>query len=418
MFFIFVLIVQLALLVKCPLYIIKQVSEPIFLSLSCPNQTEPDYELSNGQFEITIVVYEIAVIIGRYIEALIIHIHIYRFFFGNSSENTVLELMEILKWSVHKSRVKTAFLILLLVYIAMHCLTIPLFGLAIEIIKGRKLHQSCEKYTYDYNVLIWICEVAHYLNDASIHSLLVFATIAVKEIWTTSECGADDNHQSPGLANSGYVHYNPNSYQEIHVHNEPDHGDQSEPDDSTTPKLITEYIEDRNIIAKDLCTRINDYNKKGEKARHVLETFKTWFVIPWIVYFIASSLNVNDILKAFRAGDGSHSKGHYDLTDINFIVYNFNRIMLLTLAFLCSKKMNSYHHTYLMKSQHQQVNQYKAHEHNKIALAYIYKIKKEKHFDFVPRLLGTSIAIPIDNPVYVITLLLGLFFTVVRHLSM
>lgn len=43
-------------------------------------------------------------------------------------------------------------------------------------------------------------------------------------------------------------------------------------------------------------------------------------------------------------------------------------------------------------------------------------IEKEERYDFLPRILGTSITISIGSPLYVIILLAGLFLSVVESL--
>ena len=96
------------------------------------------------------------------------------------------------------------------------------------------------------------------------------------------------------------------------------------------------------------------------------------------------------------------------------MVYNFDQIFLLTISFLCSKKINAHHRNYFLKSRHKQRERFKT--ASRMAMASMNKIEKEEHFDFVPRIWGTSIKVPVESSLYIVTLLLGIFFTVCEAL--
>ena len=102
------------------------------------------------------------------------------------------------------------------------------------------------------------------------------------------------------------------------------------------PETYADYLQDRDETSKDHIERTNNYANIGSQVECILEIFQMWFPIPWLLYFISSSLDVDHILRAWK--DGSNGEGNYDFSEISYMVYNFNQLSLLTIAFLCSKK--------------------------------------------------------------------------------
>ena len=139
---------------------------------------------------------------------------------------------------------------------------------------------------------------------------------------------------------------------------------------------------------------------------------QTWFVIPWIGFLIASSLETDNLLKGWK--NGPSSSGQYDFSEVVYMVYHFYQVFLLALPYLCMQKMNALHHKYLNQSRRKQLAKFKT--ASRMAHACMNRIEKEGHYDFVPRIWGTSIKIHMENPLYVVFLLVGVFFTIVKAL--
>ena len=72
--------------------------------------------------------------------------------------------------------------------------------------------------------------------------------------------------------------------------------------------------------------------------------------------------------------------------------------------------MNSHHDLYYELLRKKQLSAYKS--SSRRAFARIMYIEKNKKYDFVPRVAFTDIKIRMENPLYVILLLLGIFFTI------
>ncbi len=97
------------------------------------------------------------------------------------------------------------------------------------------------------------------------------------------------------------------------------------------------------------------------------------------------------------------------------MIYNFSQLFMLTLPFLLSYQMNAYHYNYISRSRQQQLAKHKT--ASRMALASINKIEKENHYDFVPQIWCTGIEVPVENPLYILFLLIRIFFTVVETLN-
>ena len=366
----FATIVQAALLLKCPLHVIRQLSPRVFLPQAC-HFNESDNNLGQ-QYLFTMVVYS-SLFIGRWLETLIIHIHIYKFFFGQLTIKPE-KFKQLFNDGLKRNYGIRALLIVLTVYMLIHSGSIPFLGVTLEIKSGQEI--NCEGYLYEYHVVYWLLDIIRYLHDVAIRLLMILAMIAVRELWSIKE-----------LTDSERI-------------------------ESTETYTIDEYLCDRNETNEDHEMQTKVYAEIGGQVERILEIFQTWFPVPWLLYFIGTSLDTDHILKAWK--DGSNEEGHYDFSEILYMVYNFNQLSLLTIAFLCSKRMNTYHRKYLGIFRHNQLNKFKT--ASRMAMASMNKIEKDEHFDFVPRVWGTSIKVPVESSLYIVTMLLGVFFTVCEAL--
>ena len=374
LFCVLVIIVQAVLLAKCALFIIRQLSPHVFLKQACPERNDSGDTIGQ-QYIFTMVVYD-SLFIGRWIEAFIIHLHIYKFFFSQSTIEPN-DFFQLCKEGLTKTKAIKGLFVVLTFYMLVHSLSIPLLGIALEITHGNKLKLTCESYIYEYHTIYWILDIVRYVHDVAIRLMMVLATMAIGMVWSREDVAGEEDEA-----------------------------------DAKEPETYVEYLQDRDVTSKDHEIRTKDYAERGSKVERILEIFQTWFIIPWVLHITGSFLETEQILRSWK--DGSTGEAHYDFSEITFMVYNFNQLFLLTLTFLCSKRMNTYHYNYFTNSRFQQQTKYQT--ASRMALASMNRIEKENHFDFVPRIWGTSIKIPVESSLYVVTLLVTAFFTVVEAL--
>ena len=382
LFYTLAAIVQVALMLKCGLFVLRQISPHILLPETCQEANNSNLSTSADQQYLFIMVVYSSLFIGRWLETLIIHIHIYKFFFRQSTI-TPDKFIQFCNEGLKRSCITTMLhvLVLLIIYMFIHSECIPILGMMLEFQHGQDI--NCKDYVYEHHVVYWILDIIRYLNDVAIRILMVLATIVIGELWRAKS----KNDNTPELEDT-------------------DDAAEKEPDN------YLDYLQDRDETNKDHETRTKKYAEIGSQVERILEIFQTWFPIPWLLYFTGTSLDTDHILKAWK--DGSSGEGHYDFSEISYMVYNFNQLSLLTIAFLCSKRMNTYHRNYFVQSRHEQLKKFKT--ASRMAMANMNKIEKDEHFDFVPRVWGTSIKVPVESSLYIVTMLVGIFFTVCEAL--
>ena len=100
---------------------------------------------------------------------------------------------------------------------------------------------------------------------------------------------------------------------------------------------------------------------------------------------------------------------------IYYLLYNLNQFVTLLIPYLCAKKINTYHHKYYKTMRMQQLMKFKD-KPSCLSFANQLLVEKEERYDFLPRILGTSITISIGSPLYVVILLAGIFLSVAESL--
>ncbi len=249
LFYVITTPIQVMLLIKCPLFILRQVSSHALLIQICPgmNMSNISDEMTTGRdYHFTVIVYT-CMLIGRWLEALVLHIHLYKYLFRPSSL-PINELIQLFRKTLKQHSAMT--LVFLILPMLLQIVLTPSLGMISEIKHGRQT--SCE--VYDFNLVYWNFDFILELHNMLIRFLLYLTAIAIKDIWTkeSTKC-------------NGKVI-------------------QSEPND------CYDYLEDREVANRDFLTLREDYYRRGNQVQPLLNIFKTWFIIPWILYFVESSL--------------------------------------------------------------------------------------------------------------------------------
>lgn len=344
--------------------------------------------------------------LGRLVESLILQFHIYKFFFKRSFSDIRKFKDLCIKGLTREKRIT---FVILSIYMLAHCLSIPALGIALEIRTGTG--SNCKPYVYEYHTVYWILDIFRYIYDVAVRLFMVLATLAVGSIWSEDK---EESMLTEGTTQSDHdppPEEPPEREDAVEEPSDPP-GTQSDPPPPEEPKTYSDYLKDRQIVSLDHTERWEDYTQRGNRAKCILEVFQVWFILPWLLYFISSSLNTDYILRSWK--EDMSSDGHFEFSKMVYMVYSFNQLFLLSLPYVCSRTMNAYHHDYIFNSRKQQMESQKT--ASRMALAYLNKIEQEEHFNFVPHLGGTSIQILVGNPLYTIFLLVGFLFTVVETL--
>lgn len=337
-------------------------------------------------------------------EALMLHFHIWKFFFCHSTHAEISKLKELVKEAL-KKKTKTDILFYMVLLMLVSSLSVPLLGMSLEIKHGHEA--NCKDYIYEHHTVYWILDIFRYLHDVTIRVLMFLATVAVGEIWFI-KVGEYAQTAADSTNCRNYATFT--SPQDAHVLAP---GDGTNSQAEAEPRCFDDYLEDRKTVIEDYKERTKDYFYKGQKVERILKIFQTWFLIPWLLFYVGSSLDADHILKSWK--DGPTDDGYYEFSELTYLVYNLNQLILLIFSLLCSVKMNSHHCNYISQLKSEQFKKFKT--ASRIALMNMNKIEKEDKYDFTPRILCTNIKVQIDSSLYVLLFLVGIFFTIIETLA-
>lgn len=166
---------------------------------------------------------------------------------------------------------------------------------------------------------------------------------------------------------------------------------------------------DWKVVSSDFREHYEEYSSIGKQVKVINELFQTWFIIPWVFYFIVSSLNTSSVLRPW--GEDSPPSP----SKIPYLLYNIYHFFTLFIPYLCTKKINTYHQKYYKQSKNQQLIRFED-SASRLSFANKLLLEKEERYDFLPRIIGTKITIKIGSPLYVIFLLAGIFFSITQSL--
>lgn len=155
------------------------------------------------------------------------------------------------------------------------------------------------------------------------------------------------------------------------------------------------------------------YEERGKQVQALTNIFKVWFLFPWIAYILVSSLQTYNLVKPWTHSGVERST--WEWPTVYLLVYNFHQLFAILIPYLCGQRINSYHQKFYRRMREDQLHKFSAHA-SRFAYARTQLIEKDTEFDFIPRVLGTSIEVRMDSPLYVIILLLGLLFTMIDTL--
>lgn len=178
---------------------------------------------------------------------------------------------------------------------------------------------------------------------------------------------------------------------------------------STDSPALCKIIQDWNEVSMDYRDRVKKYVEIGTQVQVIEELFQTWFIVPWITQVILSSLQTFRMFNQWNRNEDSDTLTA-DITRVYHLLYNVNQFITLFIPYLCARKINTYHQKYYKHMRNQQLEKFEG-DDSRFSFARQLVIEKQEGYDFVPRIVGTSITISMGSPLYVFFLLAGLFLS-------
>ena len=309
----------------------------------------------------------------RLTEYLLLVKGVYTFLSANSHFDKK-EIWRILKHVWSKRDIFWLFVLLFLVpVLLLLSVAIPIVGIVIEV----QYSQITQCKDHNQSVFIAYCvfNFGRYLFASFTRLTMAFAAIEVGRIWSVA------------------------------VFESPAHEAKVE-----QPNQTERILEDWNVCSNKFDELSQNYHQRGKKCQIICEIFKAWFIVPWITYFIATSIKTTNVLSPWLKDEQEIQVEKRLLPAIYYIMYNIFQLIALLVGYLCGLKINAYHHVYYASMRRAQRNAFNS--SSRRAFAHIIRTQKIEQYDFIPHVAYAYLKIPMDNPLYMLFLLLGIFFTV------
>ena len=240
---------------------------------------------------------------------------------------------------------------IILVFAACLGLTIPVVGTAVEFHNGKR--EGCGVTTSFSFYIYCFFNIFRYAWAYNIRAAMVISTLTIKKIW-------EEVPKHDGDMNAIRLH----------------------------ASLTDQYVE------------------AGERVKRINEVFQAWFLFPWVIFFIASSVDTRNTVAIWGEVD--------NLPMIYLLLYHINQILLLLIPYMCGRKINHYNRLCVIKIQDIQLkrtrsDRFRAQQRKML-------IQREDMFDFVPRVWGLGFKVKMNSLIYIVFLLLGIFLTIFNAL--
>ena len=317
-------------------------------------------------YAFTVVVYALLNIL-RVVEYILLSYGLVKFTRKCSSETQIAErLHNIVSKKKRKKFLQVVQICIVMIpYFLLGIVAIPTVGIVQEILHMKRV--ACDKDSG--NVFLAYCSVnvLRYGWDFSVRVGMIVTTLVVGKVWSTSTDLTCAN---------------------------------AEPLENMSDRFAQGMYEtDEYVKMLD-----KKYHEDGELAHTCNEIFQAWFILPWIIYFIAASLEVGNVLLPWQ--DDKQAFTSY-FPKVYYLMYNINQLITLLVPYLCAKKMEARHKKYFKHMQD---------DISSKPFGATMTIQKVEHFDFSPRIIGTRIRVDISSPLYFLFLIVGFFFTICKTL--
>ena len=387
-------------------------------SIKCEQSTE-DGNLTtavrtkvNHEYVFTVIIYVILSLL-RILEYVLLGKQFYFFYFQQK------EVDPHTFFTKHSRRFCYLFLffIILLPYFLLG-FAIPGLGIHQEIEHTERL-EKCYRHYHEIYITYCAVNFVRYATAFAVRIGMIYTALFIDKLWFPDDLPM---HTSVGLdkslghrditsdeppAESSLTGTSPNVDNSIIVDQDQLHSDHE--------LLISKkFLQDWKKVSNDFKQIYENYHKVGKQIQVYQELFQTWFIVPWVIYFVNSSLETYHILRPWNA-DGDGDTPPSDIPSIYYLLYNINQLITLIVPFLCAKKINTYHQKYFKHMRTEQIKRYDD-DPSYLSFARQLMVERNDRYDFEPRLVGTSITISIGNPLFVILLLVGLLLSVSESL--
>ena len=255
-----------------------------------------------------------------------------------------------------------------------------------DMIYACKVNHCCKE-----QQLFYILSVAYESVHLIVHALspvivggMVYTVLEVKAIWFRNDM--KDKKKTDDTAKS-----TPTDNQQA----------DDIPDDFAKSTLTV----NEKAAIKEYYKQVTEYKQCIAKIKPLFRVFQTWFAFQWFHYFFQTVTDFTQTIHQWITGTN-----HPDLVIAYRGVHTAFDVLAFAIPHVCGLKLNACHQEYLRRARKEQLEAAKGTKSKLgIVKAYSLTIEKDNGGDFVPRIPGTGIKIPLDNPGYTLSILLTIF---------
>lgn len=156
---------------------------------------------------------------------------------------------------------------------------------------------------------------------------------------------------------------------------------------------------------------MDEFKDIKEKVSHIYKIFQSFFVLQWIIHLFGLSSHIAHLVRPWIRHGQVDSP---DMLIVTHQIYQFLFILFdglaLTISHVCALKMNTYLRRYIKHTQEKQLEEAKG-RNLQLGFSYIVLItsKNVPNSSFSPRIPGTGLRIAINNPTFVLSIVLSTF---------
>jgi hypothetical protein len=155
---------------------------------------------------------------------------------------------------------------------------------------------------------------------------------------------------------------------------------------------------------------IVDYNARKKNVFPIYKIFQSFFVLQWIIHLAGLFCHIANLLRPWvRNGQIDHAIVTHQIYELLHVLYNG---LALVISYICALKMNAYLRRYVRDVQEKQLEAgHNAKSTVQYSLTHLFLIKVESvsKSSFLPRIPGTGLSISVENPGFVLSIVLCVF---------
>jgi hypothetical protein len=175
--------------------------------------------------------------------------------------------------------------------------------------------------------------------------------------------------------------------------------------------LILSNDENFKVVCERHRKYLNEYAAIAKHVTPIYKIFRSFFVLQWIIHLFGLFSHIAHLIRPWiRYGQVINA----DTLIVTHQIYQFQFILFdglaLIISHICALKMNSYLRRYIREVQGKQLAEAKG-SNVQYSLTHLFLIqnKSVSKSNFTPRIPGTGLSISINNPSFVVSIVLSTF---------